>query len=276
MPVSIVLQKLVETLRKDDIEARQLEESQWKAELLRDLKDEDKRLPVLLMHEILFLPGIIAELHISEPRYMQMVQNCLNSTRQFGIYSAFKGRHLGVVLEIASCEELHVGTIRLVANVKRRFLAEGVTRDFQQVIPNSRISMLHYYSDQLFYCLPQFIVDDDTTVAADSLSELNGYVERCISFMLPSDRHKLLSSLDPQMDRSFFALSVLDISYDTVIRHFLSTNLAERVEKCLEITRSKPASRTRLRVKSSRWLLNSAWATLILIVGIFLAYAIAN
>jgi Lon protease-like protein len=276
MPVSIVLQKLVETLRNDDYEARKLEESQRKAELLRELEAEDQRLPVLLMHEILYLPGIIAELRIFEPRYVQMIQTSLNSTRQFGIYSTFKGSHLGVVLEISSCEELHDGTIRLVANVKRRFLADGITSDFQQVIPSAEISMQHYSSDELFYCIPQFIVDEETTVAADSLRELNGYVERCISFMLPSDRRSLLNNFHPQMDRSFFALSVLDIGYDTVIRNFQSTNLTERIEECLEFTRSRPASQARLRVKSSRWLLDSTWATVVLIVGILLVFVIAD
>lgn len=275
VPVNIVLQKLVETLRKDDYDQRREEEMQRRVELLAELEATTQQLPLLLMHEILYLPGILAELHIFEPRYLRMVRDCLHSTRLFGVYSSFKGRHLGVTLEISRWDELHDGTIALACIVKKRFTAEGITSDFERVIPNSEISNAHYIAEELYYCTPKFINDQPEDPSPLERS-LNDYVDRCLDLMHVIERRKLLSSFHPEIDRTFFALSVLDIDYETVISLFQSPSYIHRLKTCLAFAGRNAVARSRLRVKSSKWMLDSTWSTVVVVVSILLFFMLYN
>mmetsp|Transcript_4840 Transcript_4840/g.9041 ORF Transcript_4840/g.9041 Transcript_4840/m.9041 type:complete len:330 (+) Transcript_4840:735-1724(+) len=277
VPVTIVLQKLVERLRKEDFDSRIEEETTKRTELLAQLESSNQFLPVLLMHEILYLPGILAELKIFEPRYLRMVQEALNTTKLFGVYSSFKGSHLGVTLEVTSWDDLPDGTIGLTALVKKRFVADGITSDLVNLIPNQEISSTHYTSDELYYCSPAFVTDEpETEDFRPQEHELSDFMDRCLSTMHPLEKTKLLRSFHSQIDKTFFALSILDIDYDSVISMFKCAVYSQRLEGCLAFIRSGAASRSRMRIKGSKWMMDSTKATVLLVVVALLFFLLAK
>lgn len=75
------------------------------------------------------LPGALLPLHVFEPRYRALVQDCLAATREFGVVLIERGSEVGggdlrsgvgTVAEIAEAEELPDGRWALIAVGRRR------------------------------------------------------------------------------------------------------------------------------------------------------------
>ena len=74
---------------------------------------ENYQLPLFPLRTVLF-PGQLLPLHIFEPRYKQMISDCLDDDRTFGVVLIRKGAEVGgpVVPHM-------VGTTAIIQNVKR-------------------------------------------------------------------------------------------------------------------------------------------------------------
>ena len=94
-------------------------------------------LPLFPLNMVLF-PGQILRLHIFEPRYLQMVKDCMAGEGIFGVALIKRGSEVGVPAEphptgvtsrILEVNQLEDGTIDLVSAGKKRFIIHSVAQN---------------------------------------------------------------------------------------------------------------------------------------------------
>lgn len=94
----------------------------------------DRRIPIFPLHTVLF-PGQVLPLHIFEPRYRQMVAECLRQGAPFGVVLIKKGRDVGpeatpadvgTTARIAQVETLADGRLNILAVGESRFVVQAV------------------------------------------------------------------------------------------------------------------------------------------------------
>jgi Lon protease-like protein len=87
------------------------------------------KLPIFPLHTVLF-PGMALPLHIFEPRYRRMVNDCLEGTRQFGVALIRAGVEVGggavphvvgTLAHITTVERLPDGRLNIEAVGQERF-----------------------------------------------------------------------------------------------------------------------------------------------------------
>ena len=98
---------------------------------------ESIALPLFPLHTVL-LPGMTLPLRIFEPRYLQMIEDCLDADRVFGVLLIKEGHEVGeaalpydvgttariVAVERTSANELHIVTVG-----EERFLVHSISRE---------------------------------------------------------------------------------------------------------------------------------------------------
>lgn len=95
-------------------------------------------LPLFPLHVVLF-PGRPLPLHLFEPRYRRMLQDCLADERRFGVVAIRAGREVGsqqelfdvgTIAEIERVAELPDGRYEILTRGRRRFrILERLTPD---------------------------------------------------------------------------------------------------------------------------------------------------
>jgi len=90
---------------------------------------EAHRIPLFPLNVVLF-PGMLLPLHIFEPRYQQMIRECLDGNRTFGVCLIREGEEVGgpadpcsvgTTCEILGATPLDEGRMNLVTVGRRRF-----------------------------------------------------------------------------------------------------------------------------------------------------------
>lgn len=94
-------------------------------------------LPLFPLHVVLF-PGRPLPLHVFEPRYRHLLEDCLATDRRFGVVAIRYGRaergradvySVGTVAEIVRVERLDDGRSNIVTRGAERFRIRGLLRD---------------------------------------------------------------------------------------------------------------------------------------------------
>lgn len=93
-------------------------------------------LPLFPLHVVLF-PGRPLPLHVFEPRYRALLDDCLAADRRFGVTAIRYGRaergadvyHVGTVAEIIRVERLDDGRSNIVTRGAERFRIRRLLRD---------------------------------------------------------------------------------------------------------------------------------------------------
>ena len=94
-------------------------------------------LPLFPLHVVLF-PGRPLPLHVFEPRYRELLDDCLAADRRFGVVAIRQGRaeqgeadvyRVGTVAEIVRVERLDDGRSNIVTRGAERFRITGLRRD---------------------------------------------------------------------------------------------------------------------------------------------------
>lgn len=80
------------------------EYEQRKAEIEKELKEQEFHLPLFLLGDLVLFPGMALPLHVFEPRYRLMIRRCLEGGRRFGVVPLVNG-HL-----------TNIGTTALIEN----------------------------------------------------------------------------------------------------------------------------------------------------------------
>jgi len=132
-PVSITIQKIIETLMPQQLAARTAErQREVKEEQAAGSGGEVANLPLFMLEHV--LPGQIITLNIFEPRYRLMVRRCLDGERRFGM-STMERNHLnqdptsilGCEVEIVDSRQLHDGRYHIKVEAKRRFRVRSLS-----------------------------------------------------------------------------------------------------------------------------------------------------
>ncbi len=85
---------------------------------------ETRRIPLFPLNVVLF-PGMLLPLHIFEPRYREMVRDCLNADRRFGVCLIASGEEVG-----GPAEPCRVGTLCEILQVTP---AEGENQEAVEI-----------------------------------------------------------------------------------------------------------------------------------------------
>lgn len=88
------------------------------------------RLPLFPLHQVLF-PGEPLPLHIFEPRYRQLLADCLSGDQRFGITAVEPPEPgaLGTVARIRAAQALPDGRSNIVVLGERRFAVQALLRE---------------------------------------------------------------------------------------------------------------------------------------------------
>jgi Lon protease-like protein len=89
------------------------------------------QLPLFPLHLVLF-PGRPLPLHIFEPRYRQMLRDCLEGDRRFGVVAIRAGREVGPDAEV-----FEVGTVTKIESVEQ--LPDGRSDVFTRGVQRFRL-----------------------------------------------------------------------------------------------------------------------------------------
>ena len=103
-------------------------------------------IPLFPLHTVLF-PGTPINLHIFEPRYIQMIDACLQDKKQFGVVLIRSGvealgplaepHRIGCSAQIAHIQQLEGGRMNLVAIGQERFRVLTLDRQSQPYLIGS-------------------------------------------------------------------------------------------------------------------------------------------
>ena len=97
----------------------------------------DNRLPLFPLHTVLF-PGMTLPLRVFEPRYVQMVSDCLESSSVFGVVLIKEGKEvrgpavpysIGTTARIIGVERKGQGNLHITTVGERRFHLRGLEYD---------------------------------------------------------------------------------------------------------------------------------------------------
>lgn len=147
---------------------------------------ERRKLPMFPLSAVLF-PGSPLSLHVFEPRYRQLVQDCLQGAREFGIVLIARGSEVG-----GNDERLMTGTLATIEGISA--LADG---QYGLVVRGDRRIRIHNWLIDDPYPLAEIeeLSEQPTDSAADVLSTALGAVRRARALLselndappLPSD-----------------------------------------------------------------------------------------
>jgi Lon protease-like protein len=134
------------------------------------------KLPLFPLHTVLF-PGMLLPLHIFEPRYRKMINECLDGNRPFGVALIAQGPEVG-----GRAEPHAVGTWALISRVERqpdgRMSIEAVGQE------RFRILRLHDDEDYLTGTVERFPLGGAKEDRAQQLARrLRPWLERYLTLL---------------------------------------------------------------------------------------------
>jgi len=126
-PVTITLQKVIEKVMPQQLEARRQELT---ASHVIEAAEavQVALLPLFMLEHV--LPGQVMTLNIFEPRYRLMCRRCLDGERRFGMSAMEEPRSprtiVGCEVEITESRQLHDGRYHIQVRATRRFRVQSV------------------------------------------------------------------------------------------------------------------------------------------------------
>lgn len=103
--------------------------------------------------DLVLLPGVPLPLHIFEPRYKEMIQECLDQNRHFGII-----RSKGETLENIGCTAEILNVLKKYHDGRMNILAEG----------KKRFEVLEINQERSFLQADVFYLDEETDAASEA------------------------------------------------------------------------------------------------------------
>lgn len=247
LPVNILIQTIIQKQLPEELKERKAEEVQ------EDIPKAIDSLPVLLLKDVIYFPGSIGDIKIFEDRYMNMLHEATVSNRQFGILSSFKGEWLGALIEIVSVENNMPGVASVHILSRNRFVTDSIFTmvNASTLVKLQNISKTEYTSTELFYCKPEFIIDEVDDIETNIQSEVLAFTDACVAFLSDHEQRVLRETFNSNYDKSFYALSVLRIPQPELVKAYLSHSQTQRYEICKKFMASKRVARSHLRYLDS-------------------------
>ena len=175
-----------------------------------------KILPIFPLGEMVMFPGVVTEFYIFEPRYVNMIEHCLDSQGQF-CFGTLVGNWRELYEE--SPEIFSYGCVCSVEEYQKHpdgrysILVKGLYRAEISEIP----------SEQLYRQVQCQKVDyvDDITESADEHSSIRNSIKRALVKQAPESSEEELDKIIDDMELGKF-LSVLCFQSNTDIENKLA------------------------------------------------------
>ncbi len=192
---------------------------------------DTQELPLFPLGQVLF-PGTVLPLHIFEPRYCQMIVDCQQEGKPFGVVLARpESEHLheipysiGTIAEIHNLSQLENGRYNLIAIGTKRF----------------RIASQHREKPYLSGVVVPFEDDDVLTSALDQYEEqARNLFGRYLEILLEAANQKTLETSLPDGAEalSHFIAYLLDIEDEEKQRYLELTSTQQRLQGEIAILR---------------------------------------
>ena len=162
-----------------------------------------KALPIFPLGEMVMFPGVVTEFYIFEPRYIEMIEHCLDSQGLF-CFGTLVGNWRNLYDEapelfshgcVCSIEEYQKHT-----DGRYSILVKGLYRTKITEIPSEQLYRL-VHCEKIDYI-------DDITESADQHLSIRNFIKRVFEKQIPDKKHEELDHIIDDMELGKF-LSVL-------------------------------------------------------------------
>ena len=185
-----------------------------------------RRLPLFPL-DVVLLPGTLLPLHIFEPRYRRMLQDCLRTDRQFGIIPVDTDENpppigvVGTIAQVRGTQPLDDGRTNIAVSGEGRFRLETYLDDPAPYL----VGMVEPFEDE-----------PDEAAAPERVAELRSLGERCVAALLDltGTAQTLEWSGEPGLI-SFQVASLLQVDRDFQQRFLRIRSARHRIVLLLEL-----------------------------------------
>lgn len=190
-----------------------------------------QEIPVLVLVDALYAPGMMLHLRLFEPRYIEMARNAIQSDRSFAILSVSQGDAYGLLGEIRDIgTDLHTRHTLLTVFLQKRFICASLRVEGGPALPISNIDDRVFKGLGLYYCLPEILIDvPDDEELGEHVLECKAFLRDSLKRLPPATQRELRDTFTHEIDDSMNQIIQLEIPFTYAFKAIKSVNRAERV-----------------------------------------------
>lgn len=223
---TFILQTIIEKKYPEETKKRQQEDIVEE----KQRKQKSTTLPVVFLSNSIAFPGEITLTHITEDRFMSLMEVLPENQKVFAVVSHYNGVFISWAVEIGNVYHAPGGKLILGKCLDR--LAPVIIRRIEE--PHYSINIEEIGEQQLIdhslfevpnVRLGDLVIRDNSEIE----EELMRFTEECISNLTQTELNLVRKHCPRTMKPSFFMLSVLKLSAEELVFCFLSRDDSERL-----------------------------------------------
>lgn len=267
-PVNVVIQSMIERQFPLEYEARREEMRAEMDELRRNRVVHE--VPLLVLLDALYAPGMFIHLRLLEPRYIEMAREATQSDRTFSILCISGGTAYGVLCEIRDIAlEPHTRHTLLTVFAQKRFTCTSVHEPDSEAIPIQQVDDRVLKGQRLVYCLPEVLVDiPDDDELGEQVMDCKAFLRESLKKVSPGTQRHLRDIYTHEMDDTMSLFLQLAIPRDRAFEALRSVNRGERVMQLHQWIQGRKPSARALRISEGEISLNSPKNSLLFIFAL--------
>lgn len=268
-PVNIVIQSMLQRQFPREYEERQ-------GEMLIELEELQasrvmQEVPVLVLVDALYAPGMMLHLRLFEPRYIEMARIAIQSDRNFAILSVRQGDAYGLLGEIRDIgTEPHSRHTLLTVLLQKRFLCASLHLEGGPALSIANIDDRVFKGQGLYYCLPEIVVDvPDDEELGEQVLECKAFLRDSLKRLPPVTQRELRDTFTHEMDDSMNQIVQLAIPFAEAFKAIQSVHRAERVMLVYGWIQGRKPSPQALRSFAEHFTLSNVQSSVLFILALF-------
>lgn len=268
-PINIVIQSMLTRQFPREYQERRAEMEAELAELQASTSSHE--VPILVLVDELYAPGMMLHLRLFEPRYIEMARLAVQSDRSFAVLSVSRGDAYGVLGEIRDIgTEPHTRHTLVTVFLKKRFICSEVHAENSPSIAVNSIDDRVYKGQSLYYCTPEILVDvpDDDDLGEQAL-ECRAFLRDSLKRLSPITQREQRDIHTHEMEDSLSQLIQLAIPFPTAYSALKSVRRAERVLLVYRWIQGRKPGPQCLRGFSEGFTLTNVQSSLLFILALF-------
>ena len=265
-PVNVVIQNMLERQFPQEYSERRQEMLSEMDELRRSHIGHE--VPVLVLKEALYVPGMLIRLRLFEPRYIEMAQEATQADRSFSILSIHRSEAVGFVCELRDVGvERYRRELMVTLFVQKRFVCREVHEQGSQAIPVESIDDRVFKGQRVVYCLPEVLVDiPDDDELGEQVMECTHFLREAVRKLSPVTQRELRDTFTHEVDDTLSLVLQLAIPFSAAFTAVKSVNRAGRVMLVHQWIQGKKPNSRALRITEGEVTLNTPRNSVLFIV----------
>lgn len=244
---TFILQTIIEKKYPEETKKRKQEEQIEE----RQRKQKSTTLPVIFVKDLIAFPGEISLVHISEDRFLSLMEVLNENQKVFAFVSKFNGLFLIWATAVNSIYQVPGG--RVISGKCLARLAPVIIRRIEE--PHYSINIEEISDQQLMdnslFEVPNVKLNDLVIRDNSQLErELLSFTEACISNLTQTELNLVRQRSPSSMKPSFFMLSILKLNLNDLAFCFMSRDDTERLMVIKKYVETKTPCR--LLIKHSK------------------------